>query len=67
MEAKSHDHTDHILSSLRRRAEAHLDLMSQDTAEMSIQDVQRLTYELQVHQLELDMQNDSSTAPRVNS
>jgi PAS domain S-box-containing protein len=25
---------------------------------MSIQDVQRLTYELQVHQLELDMQND---------
>ena len=43
---------------LRQRAEASLHMTSQDFAEMPVADLQRLTYELQIHQIELEMQND---------
>jgi PAS domain S-box-containing protein len=43
---------------LRQRAEARL-TTPRDIADMSTQDVQRLVYELQLHQVELEMQNEA--------
>ncbi len=43
---------------LRQRAAAHLQKTWQELAAMPAPDLQRLTYELQLHQIELDMQNE---------
>jgi PAS domain S-box-containing protein len=43
---------------LRRQAEARLRTTRRDVAAMPIKDVQRLVYELQVHEIELEMQNE---------
>lgn len=45
-------------SGLRRQAEELLRTTKRDVAAMPVQDVQRLVHELQVHQIELEMQND---------
>ena len=45
-------------TSLRQRAEAAMRLTPRDLAMMSVQDIQRLVYELQVHQMELEIQNE---------
>jgi len=45
-------------SQLRQRAEEMLRMTPQDLQAMSTKDVQRLVYELQVHQIELEMQNE---------
>ena len=45
-------------TSLRQRAEAAMRLTPRDLATMSVQDIQRLVYELQVHQMELEIQNE---------
>ena len=45
-------------ASLRQRAEAAMRLTPRDLAVMSVQDIQRLVYELQVHQMELEIQNE---------
>ena len=46
------------LTKLRRQAEARLRTTQQDVAAMPIKDIQKLVYELQIHQIELEMQND---------
>lgn len=46
------------LPRLRQRAEAAMQLTSRDLAIMSVEDIQTLVYELQVHQMELEIQND---------
>ena len=43
---------------LRARAERLLGTTGRDVAEMPVDDVQKLVHELQVHQIELEMQND---------
>jgi len=43
---------------LRRQAEEQLCATRRDVAAMPVKDVQQLVYELQVHQIELDMQNE---------
>jgi PAS domain S-box-containing protein len=43
---------------LRRQAEVLLGMTKRDVVAMPIQDVQRLVHELQVHEIELEMQND---------
>jgi PAS domain S-box-containing protein len=43
---------------LRHQAEELLRSTKRDVAAMPVKDVQRLVYELQVHQIELDMQNE---------
>lgn len=43
---------------LRRQAEDQLRVTNRDVAAMPVQDVQRLVHELQVHQIELEMQNE---------
>ena len=43
---------------MRARAEESLAKTRRDVARMPVQDVQRLVHELQVHQIELEMQND---------
>jgi PAS domain S-box-containing protein len=50
---------------LRRQAEARLRTTKQDVAAMPIKDVQQLVYELQVHQIELEMQNDELRRTQV--
>jgi len=45
-------------ASLRLRAEAALRLTPRDLATKSVQDIQGLVYELQVHQVELEIQNE---------
>ncbi len=45
-------------SSLRERAEAALAYIAKDLKQMSEQDIQRLVHDLQVHQVELQMQNE---------
>lgn len=42
----------------RRQAEAQLRATNRDVAAMPVKDVQQLVHELQVHQIELEMQND---------
>ena len=46
------------VSGLRKQAEERLRATRRDVAAMPVKDVQRLVYELQVHQIELEMQND---------
>ena len=46
------------LTGLRHQAEELLRTTKRDVAAMPVKDVQRLVYELQVHQIELEMQND---------
>ncbi len=46
------------LTGLRRQAEARLHTTRRDIAAMPVKDVQRLVHELQVHQIELEMQNE---------
>jgi PAS domain S-box-containing protein len=43
---------------LRRQAEALLRMTNRDVAAMPVKDVQQLVHELQVHQVELEMQNE---------
>ena len=52
------DHRHSQDSALRQRAEAALRFSRQDIANMPAADIQQLVYELQVHQIELDLQND---------
>jgi hypothetical protein len=55
-------HAGKILSgtatALRRKAEARLHITKRDVSAMPIMDVQWLVYELQVHQIELELQNE---------
>ena len=46
------------VTGLRKQAEELLRVTQRDVAAMPIKDVQRLVHELQVHQIELDMQNE---------
>ncbi len=46
------------VTGLRRQAEARLRMTKRDVAAMPVKDVQQLVHELQVHQIELEMQND---------
>jgi PAS domain S-box-containing protein len=46
------------VAALRRQAEERLRTTRRDIAAMASRDVQQLVYELQVHQIELEMQND---------
>jgi PAS domain S-box-containing protein len=46
------------VTKLRRQAETRLRTTRQEVAAMPVKDVQELVYELQVHQIELEMQND---------
>jgi PAS domain S-box-containing protein len=50
---------------LRQRAEAILAERRQDSADMPVADLHRLMYELQVHQIELDMQNEELRQAQV--
>ena len=47
-----------VPAKIRRRAEARLRATKRDVAAMPVKDVQQLVYELQVHQIELEMQNE---------
>ena len=51
--------------SLRQRAEVRLKLGPEDVAAMSPEQVQRLVYELQVHQIELQLQNEELRAAQA--
>jgi len=46
------------LTGLRRRAEELLQTTKRDIAAMPVRDIQRLVHELQIHQIELEMQNE---------
>ena len=46
------------VTGLRRQAEARLRMTNREVAALPIKDVQQLVHELQVHQIELDLQND---------
>src|SRR2546422_7894321 len=46
------------VTGLREQAEARLRATKRDVAAMPVKDVQQLVYELQVHQIELEMQNE---------
>ena len=47
-----------VPAKILRQAEARLRATKRDVAAMPVRDVQRLVHELQVHQIELDMQNE---------
>ena len=53
------------LTKLRRQAEARLRTTKQDVVAMPINDIQQLVFELQVHQIELEMQNDELRRAQV--
>jgi PAS domain S-box-containing protein len=53
------------IMALRRQAEEALRASRRDVAAMPVQDVQRLVHELQVHQIELEMQNDELRRAQV--
>lgn len=46
------------ITEVRKQAEARLRTARRDVATMPLKDVQHLVQELQLHQIELDMQND---------
>ena len=46
------------LTGLRRRAEELLRVTKRDIAAMPVKDVQQLVYELQIHEIELELQNE---------
>ena len=52
-------------TALRRRAEERLRTTKREVAAMSTKDVQQLVHELQVHKLELEMQNDELQRAQV--
>lgn len=58
MSSKPRKHADRTLSALRHRAETHMALRHVDTADMLLQEGHRVVQELQIHQLELEMQNE---------
>jgi len=47
-----------MITKLRTQEEVRLRVSKRDVAALSVKDVQRLVHELQVHQIELDMQNE---------
>jgi len=51
---------------LRRQAEERLCTTRRDVAALSVEEAQRLVYELQVHQIELDMQNEELRRTQVD-
>ena len=53
------------LTGLRREAEALLRAAKHDVAAMPVKEVQQLVHELQVHQIELEMQNDELRRAQV--
>jgi two-component system, sporulation sensor kinase E len=53
------------VTELRRQAEDLLRATKHDVAAMPVKDVQQLVYELQVHQIELDMQNEELRRTRL--
>ena len=53
------------VTTLRKKAEALLLATKRDVAAMPVKDVQRLVHELQVHQIELDMQNEELRSTQV--
>ena len=55
---KKQDKTAPESEELRRRAEERLTLQATDLKQLSRKEVQALVHELQVHQVELEMQND---------
>ncbi|MCS6291479.1 MAG: PAS domain S-box protein [Nitrospira sp.] len=62
--AKKPDDPKH-LTGLRRQAEELLRMAERDVAAMPVKDVQQLVHELQVHQVELEMQNDELRRTQV--
>ncbi|HEX7092731.1 MAG TPA: PAS domain S-box protein [Nitrospiraceae bacterium] len=52
-------------TALRRQAEERLRTTRRDVAAMPVKEVQQLVYELQVHQIELEMQNDELRQTQV--
>ena len=50
---------------LRRQAEERLRMAGCDIAAMPLKDVQQLVHELQVHQIELEMQNEQLRVSQV--
>ena len=65
MATKRRNRAGRTSQSLRRRAERRLESTGQDIAAMPVQDVQRLVYELQVHQLQLEMQNEELNRAQI--
>ena len=55
------------VTGLRRQAEVRLRMTKRDVAAMPVKDVQQLVHELQVHQIELEMQNDELRFGRTSS
>jgi Tfp pilus assembly protein FimV len=47
-----------VRAEILRQAEARLRATKRDVAAMPVKDVQQLVHELQVHQIELEMQNE---------
>jgi PAS domain S-box-containing protein len=54
-----------MVTGLRRQAEEALRATRRDVAAMPVKDVQQLVHELQVHQIELEMQNDELRRTQV--
>ena len=52
---------------MRRQAEELLRTTKRDIAAMPVKDVQQLVYELQVHEIELEMQNDELRRTQVGT
>jgi PAS domain S-box-containing protein len=53
------------VTALRRQAEEQLRVTTRDVAAMPIKDVQQLVHELQVHQIELELQNEELRRAQV--
>jgi PAS domain S-box-containing protein len=62
--AKTRDRSTPV-TGLRQQAEAQLRTTRRDLAAMSVKDVQQLVQELQVHQIELEMQNEELRQTQV--
>jgi PAS domain S-box-containing protein len=52
-------------TTLRRKAEARLHMITRDVSALPITDVQRLVYELQLHQIGLELQNQNEELRRA--
>ena len=53
------------ITALRRQAEERLRVTQRDVAAMPVKDVQKLVQDLQVHQVELEIQNDELRRTQV--